>query len=257
MCTDLAQEWDWLNFVPDDSYLRESSASLYVFFGRYPPARSCCTGEFFNDREAFFPSALNYPVDVAWELPAYPAVHTLAALQTALQTSTWIQEGSVDSWYAAFGHTDAAESEADFMSALRAWLATPAGMAYSKDVVLSDDAGGPISMSRIGATYDPESVVTSEQMVAGMRGLRGEVAAVAAGAFPFTYQYMFWEQFGVVKEELYQNILYAVICVLVLCCTMIAHPGQGALVTGMVLMTLCAMGVSAAALGLGCDCCRL
>jgi len=55
-------------------------------------------------------------------------------------------------------------------------------------------------------------------------------------------QYMFWEQFGVVKEELYQNILYAVICVLVLCCTMIAHPGQGALVTGMVLMTLCAMG---------------
>ena len=65
-------------------------------------------------------------------MPAYPAVHTLAALQTALQTSTWIQEGSVDSWYAAFGHTDAAESEADFMSALRAWLATPVGMAYSK-----------------------------------------------------------------------------------------------------------------------------
>ena len=60
---------------------------------------------------------------------------------------------------------------------------------------------------------------------------------------------MFWEQFGVVKEELYQNILYAVICVLVLCCTMIAHPGQGALVTGMVLMTLVAMGVSAAAGG--------
>ena len=52
-----------------------------------------------------------------------------------------------------------------------------------------------------------------------------------------------------VKEELYQNILYAVICVLVLCCTMIAHPGQGALVTGMVLMTLVAMGVSAAAGG--------
>ena len=82
------------------------------------------TGEFFNDREAFFPSALNYPVDVAWAVPAYPAVHTLAALQTALQTSAWIQEGSVDSWYAAFGHTDAAESEAEFMSALRAWLAT-------------------------------------------------------------------------------------------------------------------------------------
>ena len=82
------------------------------------------------------------------------------------------------------------------------------------------------------------------------------------GAAPFVLsfttamcsQYMFWEQFGVVKAELYQNILYAVICVLVLCCTMIAHPGQGALVTGMVLMTLCAMGVSAAAggrLGLG------
>ena len=149
------------------------------------------TGEFFNDREAFFPSALNYPVDVAWAVPAYPSVHTLAALQTALQTSTWIQEGSVDSWYAAFGHTDAAESEAEFMSALRAWLATPAGMAYSKDVVLSDDAARPISMSRIGATYDPESVVTSEQMVAGMRGLREEVAAVAAGAFPFTYQVRF------------------------------------------------------------------
>ena len=87
------------------------------------------------------------------------------------------------------------------MSALRAWLASPAGMAYSKDVVLSDDAARPISMSRIGATYDPESVVTSEQMVAGMRGLREEVAAVAAGAFPFTYQYMFWEQFGVVAVE--------------------------------------------------------
>ena len=115
----------------------------------------------------------------------------IASLQTALQTSAWIQEGSVDSWYAAFGHTDAAESEAEFMSALRAWLATPAGMAYSKDVVLSDDAARPISMSRIGATYDPESVATSEQMVAGMRGLREEVAAAAAGAFPFTYQVRF------------------------------------------------------------------
>jgi Niemann-Pick C1 protein len=65
MSTELKQAWDWMSFVPDDSYLKD----------------------FFEDRLAAFPSALMYPVDVAWAVPAYPAVRKLAALEAALKTS--------------------------------------------------------------------------------------------------------------------------------------------------------------------------
>jgi hypothetical protein len=222
MCSDLGQEWDWLNFVTDDSYLRD----------------------YFADRRQF-ESAYDYPVDVVWELPAYPAVHQLAGLRAKLEGSPWIQDGSIHSWYEAFCVTSAAScaatvAEAQFTADLDGWLSA-AGASFGKDVVM-DGARSRVFASRIRATYAPESVKTSEQMVEGMRGLRAEVAAAAAGAFPFTFQYMFWEQFAVIKTELYQNIGLALACVLVICALMIAHPGTAVLVCLMVLGTLVSMG---------------
>lgn len=223
MSTELGQAWDWMNFVPDDSYLRD----------------------FFTDRESF-PSALTYPVDVVWEVPAYPAVKKLSALETKLESSQWVQEGSVVSWYGPFCAANSAvceadvTSETDFMAALNQWLAA-AGRAFRPDIKMNADRSS-IVFSRIKATYEPSAVATSEAMVDGMFGLRQEVDAAAPGAFPFTYQYMFWEQFAVVKEELYTNIGLALACVLVICTLMIAHPGTALLVCLMVCATLFSMG---------------
>eukprot|EP01043_Picozoa_sp_COSAG02_P046194 COSAG02_NODE_4300_length_5532_cov_6.802503_1_plen_899_part_00 len=223
MSTQLGQAWDWMNFVPDDSYLRN----------------------FFIDRESF-PSALAYPVDIVWEVPAYPAVRQLSALETKLESSKWIQDGSVVSWYGPFCAANAAvcaddvTSEVDFIAALNLWLAA-AGRLFRPDIKMNDDRSS-IVLSRFQATYEPSSVATSEDMVDGMFGLRKEVDDAAPGAFPFTYQYMFWEQFAVVKEELYTNIGLALACVLVICTIMIAHPGTAFLVCLMVCATLFSMG---------------
>ena len=53
---------------------------------------------------------------------------------------------------------------------------------------------------------------------------------------------MFWEQFAVVKEELFINVSLALISVMVICTIMIAHPGIAFLICSMVGLTLCAMG---------------
>ena len=109
------------------------------------------------------------------------------------------------------------------MAALNAWLSNPEGRQFRNHIVLSAD-GSSVLTTRMLAVHNPATVVTSENMVDAMFGLREDVAAAVPGAFPFTYQYMFWEQFAVVKEELFVNCSLALLCVMIICTIMTAHP---------------------------------
>lgn len=209
-----------------------------------------------------FGNTFEYPVDVVWQPPAYPAVKQLASLQKTLEASNWIEPNSVESWYPVFcdaqtaaaaaaavaGTTaaatvcdDSTATESAFMAALSLWLSSPGGRQFGTHIVLSPDSSS-VATTRMLAVHSLTTVITSENMVDAMFGLRAELDAAVPGSFPFTYQYMFWEQFAVVKAELFVNVALALTCVLVICTVMIAHPGIAFLICAMVGLTLCAVG---------------
>ena len=211
-----------MNFIPDDSYIRD----------------------FMLTRQDHFEASFEYPLDVVWQPPAFPAIKQLADLQTALEASNWVKPGSIESWYPAFCDAqtaavaaaaaagtatvanvceDASTTASSFMAALNAWLSNPEGRQFRNHIVLSAD-GSSVLTTRMLAVHNPATVVTSENMVDAMFGLREDIAAAVPGAFPFTYQHMFWEQFAVVKEELYVNCSLALLCVMIICTILTAHP---------------------------------
>eukprot|EP01048_Picozoa_sp_COSAG05_P012686 COSAG05_NODE_1292_length_5262_cov_2.550068_1_plen_249_part_10 len=220
-----------MNFVPDDSYLVE----------------------FFSDREKFG-GAYDYPVEIYFQADAGLATGTnfaqLSALEDVLESSVWIDGGSVESWFSVFCNysasinasscsTTSLVSDAAFAASVTSWLSTPSGMRYTGDIKV---VSGKVTSCRLHAIYAPNKVTTSDGMVDAMQLLRSEVAAVAPSAFPFTYQYMFWEQFAVVKDELFTNIMLSLACVLFITAVLTAHPGMALLICSMVGITLVSMG---------------
>lgn len=60
----------------------------------------------------------------------------------------------------------------------------------------------------------------------------------ALNAFPFTYQFIEWELFLVVQDELYQNVGLSLLAVFIITLALIAHPGTSLLVFLSIGMTI-------------------
>ena len=88
---------------------------------------------------------------------------------------------------------DSTATELAFMAALNAWLSGDGGQQYGTHVVLNADSSS-ITTTRLLAVHSLTTVVTSEDMVDAMFGLRAELEAAVPGSFPFTYQCKFAHQ---------------------------------------------------------------
>merc|ERR1712023_360490 len=57
-------------------------------------------------------------------------------------------------------------------------------------------------------------------------------------AIPYTYQFLTWETFRIIKQEMYLNVGLCLLAVFVITLGLIAHPGTSTLVFLCVVMTI-------------------
>merc|ERR1719181_484502 len=58
------------------------------------------------------------------------------------------------------------------------------------------------------------------------------------GAFPFTFEFLYWEEVGIIGEELLQNLLVCSAVIVVMVASLIPSPRISAIVIGSILVSI-------------------
>merc|ERR1711920_74295 len=145
-----------------------------------------------------------------------------------IQNSEWVENGTLSSWFIAFrayanvsGENEVIPSE-NYYGLLSAFLGSSQGSIFVKDLVFNQDSSLLVASRSSVAMKDFES---NEDEIAGMKSIRASVdEADLPGAFPYAYEFIFFEQYDVLPQEAVTNILASLIVVLVVAFILIGNP---------------------------------
>jgi len=233
------------NFIPDDSYVAQTLNKNDRYFGTLGQQVYIMThsGDYFAAQAEL--------ADIGNRLDAlgYMQPSTGQAFDSwASAFKTAIASGAVG---VPVTHSSGiATVEAQYYTGLAAWL-NGAGRAFQKDIKWVDDSNpqSGIKVSRFSAEFKPMNrvlgdrlIVNADKAVEVMDGLRAEVNKWTAmpGGKPlvYTYQFLVWETFRIIKKELYMSLGLCLAAVLVITLILIAHPLTAGLVFICVVMTV-------------------
>lgn len=108
-------------------------------------------------------------------------------------------------------------SEATYYSELYSWVSSGAGSMYGSSIIWNDDAcnnaldtcdpTSGICASQIGAYLDALFVQEGYQRFETMTTVRQDISSHLSNAFPYSYEFIFWEEAGIVGKELVCNLV--------------------------------------------------
>lgn len=107
-------------------------------------------------------------------------------------------------------------SRNDYYDGVKTWL-DGAGVRSKRNIKWVDhsDPRQGIKASRFSAKINPAYTRSGGDQYDTMEALRSEVSKAVPDSFPFTFQFLFWEEMAVIEKELWRNLLLCTICVLV------------------------------------------
>mmetsp|Transcript_16130 Transcript_16130/g.21333 ORF Transcript_16130/g.21333 Transcript_16130/m.21333 type:complete len:928 (+) Transcript_16130:228-3011(+) len=118
------------------------------------------------------------------------------------------------------------------------------GYQYNDSIVFADD-GSSITVTRIQAKYQSFSkyrngrlINDANKQIAAMDDLRELVDSWDIGAFPWTFDYLTWETFKIIRQELIQGISLCLAAVFIITLVLIAHPATAFMVLVCVTFTV-------------------
>ena len=85
--------------------------------------------------------------------------------------------------------------------------------------------------------YDGRLQVDTEAVVAAMDAVR-DVDWAVDRSYPWSYEFLTWETFKIIQQELNINIILCLVAVLVITTLLIGHPGTSGLILICVVMTV-------------------
>eukprot|EP00732_Lithocolla_globosa_P001743 Lithocolla_globosa_v1_NODE_944_length_3053_cov_15.868913.p1 type:complete len:955 gc:universal NODE_944_length_3053_cov_15.868913:172-3036(+) len=169
----------------------------------------------------------------------------LSDLPTLISDNEYVQEATpvtfID-WYSAYllwlptspfsdllDEQDRPPTSSDFHSWLAVFLGTEEGNPYADDVILvPGDRGLTILTARWTATYEPLDGTIPE--IRAMQTLRDTCNDLEYLTFPWTYDYIDWEQNAVVEDEIARNLLLTFAVIFLITLILLAHPWMALLV---------------------------
>jgi len=234
-----------IKFIPDDSYVMGFTKKSDRYFGTLGQGVAIVTqgGDYFDAQEAL--NSVGSRVD---KLNFMQSSDQDSFSNWAASYKMAIMAGSVG---APVAHTNGiASSKTEYYAGLKAWLAGP-GARFAKDVKWADRKGDPqkgISATRIAAELKPfnrveddKLVIDSDRAVEVMDALRDAVTSwsdLPGEPFAYTYTFLSWEVFRIIKKEMFLNVSLCMVAVLVIMLIFMAHPGIALLVLACVMMTI-------------------
>jgi len=231
-------------FIPDDSYVYEFTMKMDRYFGTLGQPVSLVTqsGDYFSSQAAL--TSIGSRIDKLSFMKSSSQdsfVSWAASYQVAVKGAT---VGAV------VAHTNGvATSKAEYYAGLKTWLSGK-GARFAKDVKWVDekDPQKGIRATRIALEFKSVAkllgeklVVNSAQAVEVMDSLRAAVKSwsdLPGQPFAYTYQFLSWEVFRIIRKELFMNVSLCLAAVFVIMMIFLAHPGIALLVVLCVVMTI-------------------
>jgi predicted RND superfamily exporter protein len=248
MMSELKVEDAMPKFIPDDSYVSSWTEKNDRYFGTLGQGVNIITlsGDYFS-KQAELLSIGSRLDQLSYMQPSSldSFVSWAAGYNAALKAGSVMVGGSAVTVDAA-GH---ATVKSQYFAGLNAWL-NGAGAKYKKDIIWTDrtDPQNGIAATRIATEFksfnnvvDDKLVVDSTTAVEVMDGLRDAVSSwndMPGGAFAYTYMFLSWEVFRIIKKEMFQNVSLCLAAVFLITLIFLAHPGIAILVLFAVAMTI-------------------
>ena len=92
--------------------------------------------------------------------------------------------------------------------------------------------------SRISLTLGLEWTNRGDERYSTMTAMREEVAAIIPSAFPYSFQFLYWEEVGVIDVELARNLLICGSVIIVMVSLMIPAPRVACAVILVIIMSI-------------------
>eukprot|EP00439_Symbiodinium_sp_Y106_P045694 s324_g5.t2 len=217
---DFKLEW----FIPDSSYVNS----------------------FFNINSEYFSTGTAITVNFPGALDAFDQQQNLHDVYSYLNSSDLINKDVVvDSWYREFmewatepnqvetmsatfspSRSDAAAifaNRAEFYPALHVWYRTAVGSRYRNSMKWTDEdcmvnatvdslptgctVTDGLSATRFNAELSLASTNTGTDRFNTMTTMRKEIDSRYSGAFPYSFDFLYWEEVGIIDEELVRNLI--------------------------------------------------
>jgi hypothetical protein len=245
--TQLSVEDTQRKFIPDDSYLLSTMDKMDKYYGSAGTRFDIMTiaGDYFKAQKALVevgPSLgkLDFVVPVtadsftSWAVDFRQACVAGSIMGTAVATDA---DGFVT-------------TQAQYYSMLSLWLSGPGGR-YAKDVIWVDESNPQkgIAATRLAAELKSVNKQVGDRVlpdaqfaIKALDGIReacdGWTDLPGGKAIPYSYQFLSWETFKIIAEQMFVSTGQCLAAVLVITLATLAHPVAAGLVFVCVSMTI-------------------
>lgn len=133
----------------------------------------------------------------------------------------WANDGNVEAQYLSDTSSvpKSITNENMYYTSLQTFI-NGDGTEFTDSVHYDDDSTTKIKMSKITTFFDGDFLQEDGvDRYNAMEDLRDDISNVMAEAFPYFFDFIFWEEFGVIKREFLRNVIIAmvVIAIVTLC----------------------------------------
>mmetsp|Transcript_31411 Transcript_31411/g.55522 ORF Transcript_31411/g.55522 Transcript_31411/m.55522 type:complete len:888 (-) Transcript_31411:376-3039(-) len=219
----------------------------------FTPADAAYT-DVYEVQEKYFPTSGGLPVYIFTQSGQHAAAHkdgSLAALYQRVSSCSSIDR-SVGNWYVEFAKDTARSarseaSEAAFAYEVKAFVSSPSGARFAKDLIFDTETDGQESGIRASrALYIMVESQSGEDDIRMTKSVRSCVDRKPLNAFPFATPFLYFDGLAVVDNETIQNVIVACACVFIVNLIMLADVFAASLVLVMVgLVDICILGYMA------------
>lgn len=244
--TELSVQDTQRSFIPSDSYVYSTLDKIDRYFGTLGVSVFFVTqsGNYFSSQAAL----LNIKSEVA-QMDYMQSVDGDGFSSWASEYASAIMASQIPEVTNFDAATGIANVPSEYYAGLSAWLAG-AGSRFEQDIVWesNSDPQAGIRASRISGELIPVStvendkiIVDSEKAVEAMDNLRDAVktwSGLPGGCFTYSYTFLTWETFRIIKRELYLSVGLCLVAVFFITLALIAHPLTSVLVFLSVLITI-------------------
>jgi len=149
-------------------------------------------------------------------------------MENQVYTSGYVTSATREfmSYYTTNGNVPGNAS--DYYTNLKEFLDSDDGLSYKELVIWTDDADptAGITASKMNHGIKNEYIETSSQQVKALDNLRSEAYSVIEYPTLRVYDrsFIFWEQFAVISDEFWRNVILALVTVTVIILVLIPHP---------------------------------
>jgi len=233
-------------FIPDDSYVRMTSLKQDRYFGLLGTGFNIVieSGDYFAAQAAV--NSIGSRLDKLAFVKPTGRESWANSYRTALKAGA----GAVGGAVVAVDANGYATDKTQYYAGLASWL-SGAGGRFGKDIIWVDaaDPQKGIKASRFAAELQPFKIlkdgkvmVDDQKSVEVMDDLRSAIESwtdmPGGKAFPYTYQFLSWEVFRIIRKELFTSVGLCLLAVLVIVTVIIAHPATAGLVFLCVLIVI-------------------